>query len=136
MREPGTAYDDPQIGRDLQVGSMVDYVATDTDNGGVHINSGIPNHAFYLLATGLGGNAWERAGRIWYDVLTGGDLTTTADFAAFAAATVSAAEARFGDGAERTAVLSAWSQVGVDTDAEATVPRQTPAREGARPQAG
>jgi len=30
------------------------------DNGGVHINSGIPNHAFYLAAIGIGGNAWER----------------------------------------------------------------------------
>ena len=46
MREPGTAYDDPQIGRDLQVGSMADYVETDADSGGVHINSGIPNRAF------------------------------------------------------------------------------------------
>ncbi|AUH43071.1 M4 family metallopeptidase [Streptomyces sp. CMB-StM0423] len=136
MKAPGTAYDDDVLGKDPQPATMADYVDTSTDNGGVHINSGIPNHAFYLLATDLGGNAWERAGRIWYDVLTGGGLTTTADFAAFAAATVAAAEARYGDGAERTAVLSAWSQVGVDTDAEATVPRQTPAREGAAPQAG
>ncbi|WP_407564861.1 M4 family metallopeptidase [Streptomyces sp. 184] len=136
MKAPGTAYDDDVLGKDPQPATMADYVDTSTDNGGVHINSGIPNHAFYLLATELGGNAWERAGRIWYDVLTGGDLTTTADFAAFAAATVAAAEARYGDGAERTAVLSAWSQVGVETDAEATVPRQTPAREGAPRQAG
>ena len=48
---------------------MGDYVATTDDNGGVHINSGIPNHAFYLAATALGGHAWERAGRIWYDAL-------------------------------------------------------------------
>lgn len=136
MKAPGTAYDDDVLGKDPQPATMADYVDTDTDNGGVHINSGIPNHAFYLLATDLGGNAWERAGRIWYDVLTGGGLTTTADFAAFAAATVAAAEARYGDGAERAAVLSAWSQVGVDTDAGATVPRQTPAPEGAQPQAG
>ena len=47
---------------------------TGRDNGGVHINSGIPNHAFYLAATALGGNAWEKAGQIWYDVLTGGEL--------------------------------------------------------------
>ncbi|WBB59442.1 M4 family metallopeptidase [Streptomyces sp. WMMC500] len=136
MKAPGTAYDDDVLGKDPQPATMADYVDTSTDNGGVHINSGIPNHAFYLLATDLGGNAWERAGSIWYDVLTGGGLATTADFAAFAAATVAAAEARYGDGAERAAVLSAWSQVGVATDAEATVPRQTPAREGARRQAG
>ncbi|AKH82383.1 peptidase M4 [Streptomyces sp. CNQ-509] len=136
MKAPGTAYDDDVLGKDPQPATMADYVDTSTDNGGVHINSGIPNHAFYLLATELGGNAWERAGRIWYDVLTGGALTATADFAAFAAATVAAAGARYGDGAERAAVLSAWSQVGVDADAEAAVPRQTPAREGAAPQAG
>jgi Zn-dependent metalloprotease len=40
------------------------YVKTDDNNGGVHINCGIPNHAFYRLATALGGPAWERAGRI------------------------------------------------------------------------
>lgn len=136
MKAPGTAYDDDVLGKDPQPATMADYVDTSTDNGGVHINSGIPNHAFYLLATELGGNAWERAGRIWYDVLTGDSLTPTADFAAFAAATAAAAEARYGDGAEHAAVLSAWSQVGVPTDAEATVPRQTPAREGAPPQAG
>ena len=42
----------------------------DEDNGGVHINSGIPNHAFFLAATILGGFAWERAGKIWYAALT------------------------------------------------------------------
>ena len=53
MKEPGTAYDDPQIGRDLQVGSMADLRHTpDDDSGGVHINSGIPNRAFVLAALG------------------------------------------------------------------------------------
>ena len=54
---------------------------TADDNGGVHINSGIPNHAFYLVATALGGSAWERAGLIWYRTLTSGTLSSTADFA-------------------------------------------------------
>ena len=67
-------------------GDMADYVETADDNGGVHINSGIPNHAFYLAATALGGNAWERAGAIWYDVLAGGQLDRDADFQAFAGA--------------------------------------------------
>jgi Zn-dependent metalloprotease len=48
---------------------MRDFVQTFTDNGGVHINSGIPNHAFYRVATKLGGSAWEKAGRIWYETL-------------------------------------------------------------------
>ena len=47
------------------------------DNGGVHINSGIPNHAFYLAATAVGGYAWEKVGRVWYVTLTE-RLTSTA----------------------------------------------------------
>ncbi|MGW2058182.1 M4 family metallopeptidase [Streptomyces sp. NPDC001840] len=115
MKAPGTAYDDDVLGKDPQPATMDDYVRTNQDNGGVHINSGIPNHAFYLLADRLGGKAWERAGRIWFDVLTGGELAGDADFADFARLTVSAARSRFGDGAEHEAVVKAWSQVGVPT---------------------
>ena len=50
MSDPGTAYDDPQLGQDPQVGSMADYVETTSDNGGVHLNSGIPNRAFVIAA--------------------------------------------------------------------------------------
>jgi Zn-dependent metalloprotease len=46
MAHPGTAYDDPVLGEDPQPDHMDDYVETTTDNGGVHINSGIPNRAF------------------------------------------------------------------------------------------
>ncbi|MEU8619842.1 M4 family metallopeptidase [Streptomyces sp. NPDC048623] len=120
MKEPGTAYDDDVLGKDPQPATMDGYVRTSSDNGGVHINSGIPNHAFYLLATELGGNAWERAGQIWYDVMAGGTLDTEARFADFAAATVAAAKARYGGGGEESeevrAVLKAWSVVGVPTD--------------------
>ncbi|MFE1379059.1 M4 family metallopeptidase [Streptomyces sp. NPDC058740] len=116
MKAPGTAYDDDVLGKDPQPATMDDYVRTHADNGGVHINSGIPNHAFYLVATALGGHAWERAGQIWYDTLTGGKLSSEADFAEFAAATVAAAKARYGDGEEVTAVRDAWSAVGVPVD--------------------
>ncbi|GHA68681.1 M4 family metallopeptidase [Streptomyces termitum] len=116
MKAPGTAYDDDVLGKDPQPAHMDDYVRTGQDNGGVHINSGIPNHAFYLAATELGGNAWERAGRIWYDVLTGGTLTPDTRFTEFAAATVRAARARYGDAAEIQAVTKAWAAVGVPTD--------------------
>ncbi|MFJ5259655.1 M4 family metallopeptidase [Streptomyces sp. NPDC088387] len=113
MKAPGTAYDDDVLGKDPQPATMDDFVRTGRDNGGVHINSGIPNHAFYLAATTLGGHAWERAGQIWYDVLTGGELTAQANFAEFAGLTVAAAKARFGEGEEFQAVLKAWEQVGV-----------------------
>ncbi|MFD6246929.1 M4 family metallopeptidase [Streptomyces roseolus] len=116
MKAPGTAYDDDVLGKDPQPAHMDDYVRTGQDNGGVHINSGIPNHAFYLVATELGGHAWDRAGRIWYDVMTGGTLTPETRFAEFAAATVAAAKARYGDAAEIQAVTKAWAAVGVPTD--------------------
>ncbi|MDQ0796459.1 M4 family metallopeptidase [Streptomyces sp. B1I3] len=115
MKAPGTAYDDDVLGKDPQPASMDDYIETEEDNGGVHLNSGIPNRAFYLLATALGGNAWERAGRIWFDVLTGGELAQDASFADFAKRTVAAARSRFGEGDEAEAVLKAWSEVGVPT---------------------
>ena len=114
MQEPGTAYDDPVLGKDPQVGSMADYVDTDQDNGGVHINSGIPNRAFHLAVVALGGSAWEVPGRIWYAALTGG-IGPDTDFAAFAAATVQAA-ADVSDEA-RTAVAEAWTEVGVPVGA-------------------
>ena len=112
MRAPGTAYDDDVLGRDPQPAHLRDYVETTEDNGGVHINSGIPNHAFYLAATALGGSAWEVTGRIWYDTLVSGGLPADADFATFAAATVTAAQTAFG-AEPAQAVRSAWDAVGV-----------------------
>ncbi|HEY0953030.1 M4 family metallopeptidase, partial [Nocardioides sp.] len=109
MAAPGTAYDDPQLGRDPQVGHLRDYVDTADDNGGVHLNSGIPNRAFQLAATAIGGSTWEGAGRIWYAALTSG-IGPDTDFAGFAAATVAAA------GGRAEAVRAAWAEVGVTVD--------------------
>jgi Zn-dependent metalloprotease len=114
MKAPGTAYDDDVLGKDPQPASMSGYVETEDDNGGVHLNSGIPNHAFYLAAIALGGNAWERAGQIWYDTSTGGSVPASADFSVFAGRTADAASARYGaDSVERRAVEAAWAKVGV-----------------------
>ena len=114
MKAPGTAYDDPNLGKDPQPADMAHYVDTDSDNGGVHINSGIPNHAFYLAATAIGGNAWEKAGRVWYDTITSKQVPTGADFATFGSMTVATAGKLFGvDSAESDAVRNAWSSVGV-----------------------
>ena len=114
MKAPGTAYDDDVLGTDPQPSSMSGYVETDEDYGGVHLNSGIPNRAFYLVAEALGGNAWEAPGQIWYDTLTGSALTSTIDFAGFARATATAASARYGEGSvEHDAVLAGWDGVGV-----------------------
>src|SRR3989337_1690635 len=82
MAAPGSAYDDPVLGRDPQPSHMRDYVETTEDNGGVHINSGILNHAFYIAAMTLGGDTWNVLGRIWYAALTE-RLRPEADFADF-----------------------------------------------------
>jgi Zn-dependent metalloprotease len=117
MKAPGTAYDDPLVGKDPQPGHMNDYVETVQDNGGVHINSGIPNHAFYLAATKIGGHAWEVAGRIWYEALRDPALRPDAGFAAFARLTVAAAERLQGQGSPAaSAVKDAWENVGVPTE--------------------
>jgi Zn-dependent metalloprotease len=114
MQAPGTAYDDPALGKDPQPATMADYVNTQEDDGGVHYNSGIPNHAFYRAAVAIGGAAWETTGRIWYRALTGGELAAAADFASFAALTVSVASADYGaNSVEAVAVQQAWRDVGV-----------------------
>ena len=97
MKAPGTAYDDPVLGKDPQPAHMRRYVSTADDDGGVHINSGIPNHAFYLAATALRGFAWVTAGRVWYRVLTA-KLSPQAGFQDFANATVAAAGELYGIG--------------------------------------
>lgn len=113
MKAPGTAYNDAKLGgKDPQPDHMSKYVNTSSDNGGVHINSGIPNKAFYLAATRLGGNAWDRAGPIWYKTLTGSGLSSTASFADFAKLTVDNANTLYGSSV-RDVVIQAWSDVGI-----------------------
>ena len=112
MAEPGTAYDDPILGKDPQPAHMKNYVHTRSDHGGVHINSGIPNHAFFILATALKGKAWERAGQIWYKALQ--TFQPTTDFQLAAQATLDAARTLFTAGStEEQAVKDAWNQVGI-----------------------
>ncbi len=127
MLEPGTAYDDPRLGRDPQVGSMGDYVDTEEDNGGVHINSGIPNRAFALAAIGVGGLSWVKAGKVWYDALTHGSVSERTEFEDFAQATVESAQRLFPEDATvAAAVRRAWTDVGLLPDSAAPAPT-TPA---------
>ena len=112
LKAPGTAFDDPLLGKDPQPATMAGYVRTSADSGGVHTNSGIPNHAFYLVATGIGGYAWEKAGRIWYETLRDKRLKPTATFAQFARYTVESASRYFGS-SERQTVMAAWEAVGI-----------------------
>jgi Zn-dependent metalloprotease len=113
MKDPGTAYDDPIIGKDPQPANMKNYVKTRSDNGGVHINSGIPNHAFYLAAMEIGGNAWEKAGKIWYITLRD-RLRPNSQFKDAAKASVLVAGDLFeAKSSEQNAVKKAWAGVGI-----------------------
>jgi Zn-dependent metalloprotease len=118
LKAPGTAYDDPIFGgKDPQPAHMKDYVKLSNtragDNGGVHINSGIPNRAFYLAAIKLGGHAWERAGKIWYDALCN-RIRSNSTFKTAAKATIASAASLYGStSVEQKAVKSAWQEVGV-----------------------
>ena len=113
MEAPGTAYDDPLLGRDPQPYHMDLYADTTDDNGGVHINSGIPNHAFYLYAQYLGGSAWERPGQVWYHALQALN-NPLATFADWAVRTVDSAIELHGTGSPEVVMLRrAWRLVGL-----------------------
>jgi Zn-dependent metalloprotease len=112
MKAPGTAYDDPTFGKDGQPAHMKDFVKTELDNGGVHINSGIPNKAFYEVARQIGGNAWEKPGKIWYQALL--KLSANTTFKEFAQVTYDTAGELYGAGkSEQDAVKKAWEAVGI-----------------------
>ena len=113
MKEPGAAYNDPTIGKDPQPGHMKNFVKTASDNGGVHINSGIPNRAFYFVAQDIGGYTWEKTGQIWY-VTLGNRLRENSDFQDAANFTFDVAGSLYGKGSrEQKAVLNGWDKVGI-----------------------
>lgn len=105
MKQPGTA--NPY---DNQPADMSGYVRS----GDVHINSGIPNRAFYVVATTLGGHAWDAAGPIWYAALTDPTLRPDATFRDFARITVRQARQNYGASSDQVhAVRQGWEAVKV-----------------------
>ena len=112
MANPGTAFaNDPDLGTDPQPGHMNDFFTGPFDRGGVHINSGIPNRAFVLVAKALKGSAWNVAGRIWYDTML--QLTTTSQIADCARVSLQVASTPKYGAAAKKAVKSAWKKVGI-----------------------
>jgi bacillolysin len=96
------------------------------DNGGVHINSGIPNHAFFLAVeggtnrfsqqrvTGVGRASLEKVEKAFFRAFTR-MLTPRASFADARAATIQSARDLYGaSDASVTAITQAWSAVGVN----------------------
>jgi Zn-dependent metalloprotease len=130
MKAPGTAYNNSLLGEDPQPDHMRKYVQLDDteegDWGGVHINSGIPNKAFFLVATKLGGYAWEAPGHIWYESLKASTPDTV--FQEFADTTWVKAGQLYGTGSiQQQAVAAAWGEVGIRTGAAPTpMPGEVP----------
>ena len=112
-----------------QPSHMDEFVSLDItqDNGGVHINSGIPNRACFLIAEAIGRDKTEQ---IYYRVLDGRYLNTQATFVDMRLAAERAAADLYGEGGDETrAVAAAFDAVGVlasERVAEAPVDR-TPA---------
>jgi Zn-dependent metalloprotease len=105
MKAPGTA--NPN---DDQPADMDHYV----QGGDVHTNSGIPNHAFYVVATTLGGHAWDAAGPIWYAALCDSEVSPHAGFSEFARVTLKQAQHAYGAGSRQAlAVKAGWDAVKV-----------------------
>jgi hypothetical protein len=107
---------DPPSGYERQPKHVNQFVNTQADNGGVHSNSGIPNYAFYLFATSVGGNAWATVGPIWFKTMTDRNLGANCGFYRFASATLYYAglfekETKVPYVAK---VKAAWSAVGIN----------------------
>ncbi|MEM6841508.1 MAG: M4 family metallopeptidase [Bacteroidota bacterium] len=87
---------------------MSEIYTGEEDNGGVHINSGIPNRAFFLIASEIGR---DRAGELYYHALTT-YLTASSEFADLRQALLNSADDLFG-AAESQAVATAFDAVGI-----------------------
>jgi Zn-dependent metalloprotease len=112
MLNPGTAYDDPKIGKDRQPAHMKDFVVTNSDNGGVHTNSGITNKAFAEFAIAVGGFSWEKALPVWFlTATTAGRIKSDCDFQTFANATLVTCREKFPEIVDK--LVAAWAKVGI-----------------------
>jgi len=142
LAAPGTAYDDPVLGKDPQPDHMRNYVVTQDDNGGVHINSGIPNKAFYLFATAVGGYSWQVPGHIWFETVST-RVRPDSNFADFARAAVDVAGELYGNGSNvQESLAQSFALVGINVPLLGTKavketgplsPRKPKARHSRRP---
>lgn len=120
MKAPGNAFrNDPVFGDDPQPAVMKDFMkmpnTEEDDYGGVHYNSGITNHAFYIAAFEMNGNAWEKIGAAWYTALQDKEmLKRNSSFEQAAAATIKKAALLFGNGSRAVkSVEKGWREVGI-----------------------
>ncbi len=87
------------------------------DNGGVHINSGIPNRAFFLFASNVGK---AKAEQVYYRALTT-YLTRSSQFLSLREAVIQSAQDLYGS-AEAGAAADAFTAVGIGSGGGGTPP--------------
>lgn len=104
---PARSPDSP-LGPDTDPRTMANFYAGDDDEGGVHINSGIINHVFYLFCKAVGGNTWETPLKLWFSVLSEKLIKNDCTFSEFCQAVYSKADATC-----KPLVKSAFGQVGL-----------------------
>lgn len=111
LKEPGLTYGHLFLSEIL--GGHPQHYANYATNKGPYANCGIPNHAFYLLSTALGGHSWEKAGQIWYNALLAND-DPQLNFKDWANLTVKEARKLFGrNDPAFDETKNAWRKVGV-----------------------
>ena len=116
----GAGQPDTYLGTNFYNGNNID-----VDRGGVHINSGVQNHWFYILSDGASGTndigdvynvlgiGMEDAAQIAYLALTS-TLQNASQYTDSRMATIQAAEALFGQCSQQhISTIAAWHAVGV-----------------------
>jgi bacillolysin len=112
-----------RLGRGWQPKGMGEYYAGDEDNGGVHINSGIVNFAFYKYATAI---TKDKAELVYYRTLTK-YLTRFSKFIDLRLGVIKAATELYGaSSAEVTAARTAFDAVGILDNTSSGTPTPTP----------
>ncbi len=97
------------------------------DNGGVHINSGISNRAFYLFANQVGR---AQAEQVYYDALVN-YLTRSSQFIDARLAVIEAARQGFGNNSA-AAAAAAFDGVGITEGTPTAPPEEAPTNEGSQ----
>ncbi|WP_037572515.1 M4 family metallopeptidase [Spirochaeta cellobiosiphila] len=110
FKEEKAYVNDPYLGTDPQPKHYKNKYTGDSDHGGVHINSGIPNHAFYKIALLLGTPTWEKPGKIWYQTIR--NLNSQSSFIEMAHMTYQVGGNLYG-AKEQEAIRQGWHEVGI-----------------------
>lgn len=108
--EKGKAYKYDELGEDDQVKHTKDLYEGQDDSGGVHINSGILNHMFYLFCMLLNENIWDKPLKIWYGALI--DIPHHCNFEEFASRLAESCDRLYGD-RELEFLIGALQSVGI-----------------------